>query len=46
MPARLCVMGDPDVLDCLCDSCAEGVERLKRARIAEGLAAQMGREGA
>lgn len=41
MPAALCVMADPDVLDCLCDGCAEAVERIKRERIAERLVSEL-----
>lgn len=43
MPAALCMMADPDVLDCLCDGCAEAVERIKRHRIAERLVSEMER---
>ncbi|MFQ5890341.1 MAG: hypothetical protein ACE5JR_09855 [Gemmatimonadota bacterium] len=43
MPAKAYVAADPDVKDCLCDPCAEMVDSLKRSKIAERLAAEMGR---
>lgn len=43
MPARVCVVADPDVQDCLCDVCSDLVDQLKRSRIAERLAAEIGK---
>ena len=37
LPARLCVVSDPDTQDCLCDSCGDSVEAIKRATLADRL---------
>lgn len=42
MPARLCVVADPDVQDCLCDGCADSVEGLKRSALADRLLRELG----
>lgn len=41
MPARLCLVADPDLQECLCDPCAHRVEQLRGRVMVDRLVAEL-----